>query len=553
LPDVAHIEQLGTRGPSYGDRALGRVVLEELKADSDYPDVFDGVELSDDAEACIGRLPFYKWYVLVELTVSRGRGPESVFALHIPKSDRAQDEKTPSTLWLNGAAGSIYRANEVEAIELAEEHVLDYLRFFVNFLRGDEGPFTLIDATELLISIEKKMTATERLEFVATRERFMSGTLSDARETPSTPSRYEARFPIAYGSDFADLAAFKISNTGMVEMIASTADEGGQLRSVGTLSVLAIPTFPKISPAVLQARRAILPADREDPGALERRVADANELGEAGRQRPDPGDDEAKQYYDEAIELLQDIVSDYMDLLGPAYPDTIVALTYLDYWRLVKNWNEQSGGYGEEDLHEARRLLANQMRSLGSFHPRTLNTRRIIALMLTRNDGRSSGSADDAVGAWDRTGPAEAIAEFQGLIADIREHLSEDPLDDSSQRDKLEEILVVSRIAIAHTYHEMYTHHATEDDGAAIKDLKKLLGPRKSALPAVAKALSDAHYWLAEYLFDAGSLDEAIAESQARLAELRAADSPDERRICDSEQQLAHFEARRVGGGHDQE
>ena len=149
----------------------------------------------------------------------------------------------------------------------------------------------------------------------------------------------------------------------------------------------------------------------------------------------------------------------------------------------------------------------------------------------------------------------EAIAESQALhrlIAELREHLSEDPPGDSSQRDKLEEILVDSQWSLAQTHHEMYTHHAMEDDEAAIEDLKTLLASPKSALPAVTKALSDAHYWLAEYLLGAGRVDEAIVESQARLAELRAADSPDEREIDYSKQQLARFERRRDGGGNDQ-
>jgi tetratricopeptide (TPR) repeat protein len=311
---------------------------------------------------------------------------------------------------------------------------------------------------------------------------------------------------------------------------------------VGALSVLAIPEFRRISRTVLQARRAMVPAGREDPEALGRRLTEANKLGEAGLQRQDPGDDEAKQHYDEAIALLHHIVFDYVHLLGPDQPDTIIALTSLEYWRLWKNWSEE---YSEEALREVRRLFATQMRSLGSFHPRTLNTRRNIALMFTRNSGRSSGAApDDALDAWGRTGHAKAIAELQWLIADIREHLSEDPPGESSQRDKLEEILVNSQLSLAQTHHEM------EDDEAAIEDLKTLLASPKSALPAVTKVLSDARYWLAEYLLGAGRVDEAIAESQARLAELQAADSPDEREIAYSEEQLARFR-RRDGGGND--
>jgi hypothetical protein len=80
------------------------------------------------------------------------------------------------------------------------------------------------------------------------------------------------------------------------------------------------------------------------PGALGRRLAEANKLGEAGRQRDAPGDDEAKQYYDEAIELLHDIVLNYVHFLGPDHPDKVIALTSLVYWRLMKNWGEQEYG-----------------------------------------------------------------------------------------------------------------------------------------------------------------------------------------------------------------
>ena len=545
---VSLIEQLGTRGPCSADRALGNVVMDELKAA--YPLVFEGVELSDDAEPRIGRLSFYKRYALVELPVYRGRGPESVFALHIPKSDREPDEETPSTIWLNGSSESIYRADDAEAIELGKEHALDYLRFFVNFLRGEDLPFTLLDAKEVTCSVEKDMTATEQFELVATRERFMSGTLCDAWETLRViPSGYEARFPIAYGTDFADLAKFTICNkgddNGMVQIIVTTWP-----RPVGALSVLAIPAFRRISATVLEARRDMIPASRKDPEALGRRLADAKKLGEAGSRREDQEDDDAEQHYDEAIELLHKIVFDYVHILGPDHPDTIIALTCLEYWKIMRNWPRQDEGYGENSLRDVRRLLATQMRSLGSFHPRTLNTRRNIALMLARSDGRSSSDADDAVEHWDRTGLAAAIAALEGLIADIREHLSEDPPDDLSQ---LDEILVDSQLSLAYMHHEMYAHDETKDDEVAIEGLKRLLAAPQSALPAVTKALSDAHYWLAEYLFGVGRVDEAIAESQARLADLRAVDSPDEREIGYSKKQLDRFETSRDSGSNERD
>jgi hypothetical protein len=519
--------------------------MAELKAD--HPEVFDDVELSVNAEARVGPLPFYKRYVLVELPVSRGRGPESVFALHIPKSARETDEKSPTTLWLNGESASMHRANEVEEIDLAQEHALDYLRYFVNFLRAGEGAFTLLESTDLIGSAESDMTPTEQLELVASRERFLSGTSGGAGETQVIDAGYEARFPIAYGTHLADLAKFKISRNGEVEMIVSTADEGGQPRSAGALSVLAIPEFRGISPAVLRARRDMPPADRDDPGALGRRLASANKLGEAGRERPDSADDEARQYYSEAIGLLRDIVSDYVQILGPDHSDTVLALSWLEYWRLMRSWGEPCGGYDEEALREVRRLLVTQMRSLGPFHSRTLKTRRNIALMLTRSDGGSPGGADDAGGAWDRAGHVKAIAILQGLITDIREHLAEDPPAGSSQRDKLEEVLADSQLSLAQVHHEMYAHHVTADDETAIDELKTLLASPKSEIPAVAKVLTGARYCLAEYLFEAGRADEAIAQTEASLAELRAAETPDEREIGYSAEQLERFQ----GGGED--
>ena len=85
----------------------------------------------------------------------------------------------------------------------AEEHALHYLRFFVNFLRGQHGPFTLLDAKELIGLAEPDMTTTERLELIATREDFLSDTLADAwLKLKETDSGFVARLPIAYGTDF---------------------------------------------------------------------------------------------------------------------------------------------------------------------------------------------------------------------------------------------------------------------------------------------------------------------------------------------------------------
>ena len=528
------IDQLGTRGPCDNDPALGHAVLKELKADPSYTELFSCVELRDEALSRVGRLPFYKRYVLVELPVSRGREAELAFALHIPKSHRAQDDGAPSTIWLNGESGGIYRANDAEALDLAEEHVLDYLRFFVNFLRDEIAAFTLLDAKELVVPAEWDMnateqsdmiafqqwdpTATERFEFLATRERFMSGRIANKRSIRVIESGYVVVLPIAYGTDLCDLASFTITKNGdgggergEVEMSSE-----GQGRTVGLLSVRAIPELRQISSSVLQALRAIPSADQNDPGALARRLAAANKLGEAGTSLEDS--EVAAEYFDEAIELLRVILADYLRFFGPDHPDTVIARTYLEYWRAWRNWGS---GYSEKALSEMRRLLSTQMRSLGPKHLRTLKTRRNIALMLTQNDGRLLEGVEHSGEHWNSTRHALAIVALDGLIADIRENLAEDPPGESSQRDQLEEILVDAQWALAIAHHEMYTHSETENDEAAIEVLKALLTTPTSASPAVTNIVAQARYWLAEYLFGADNFDEAIAELDGLIADIR--------------------------------
>ena len=130
-------------------------------------------------------------------------------------------------------------------------------------------------------------------------------------------------------------------------MRRSTGDTSALLWPLRALSVLSIPPFRRMS----------------------RHQADSGEYATA------------MEYYEEAIKLLHEIVSDYVHLLGPDHHDTIIALTYLEYWMLWRSWFDETDGYGEDTLGEVRRLLTTQMRSLGSFHPRTLNTRRNIALV----------------------------------------------------------------------------------------------------------------------------------------------------------------------------
>jgi Flp pilus assembly protein TadD len=112
-----------------GVKALSRLADDQLQtffADS----VLAGCRLS--------RLPFYSTHRLVELRFARDHGEECAFVLAGPTR----------TWWLNGESNPIHDVNEAEPLKLTQSLVCDYIRFFFYFVRGDEGPFVLIESAD---------------------------------------------------------------------------------------------------------------------------------------------------------------------------------------------------------------------------------------------------------------------------------------------------------------------------------------------------------------------------------------------------------------------
>lgn len=86
------------------------------------------------------RLPFYEELDLIELGIARDGTTEHVYALDGPGG----------TAWLNGESAPIHDANDAASLVLSDVTFPDYVRFFFYFLRGEQGPFVLIeDGSEL--------------------------------------------------------------------------------------------------------------------------------------------------------------------------------------------------------------------------------------------------------------------------------------------------------------------------------------------------------------------------------------------------------------------
>jgi ATP-dependent Zn protease len=113
--------------------ALGRLAREE-------PRFFADASLLSARSAA---LPFYATHRLIELRFARDHGPERAFVLH-----GADD-----TRWLDGESGPIHETNAAESLALTDATVHDYVRFFFYFVRGDSGPFVLIETpSEITVS-----------------------------------------------------------------------------------------------------------------------------------------------------------------------------------------------------------------------------------------------------------------------------------------------------------------------------------------------------------------------------------------------------------------
>ena len=139
------------------DESRAAQLLTRLRKES--PDVYDGWELK---VARYLRPRFYSRHALIEVRTARG---DELRVRYLLDGDDAM-------LPLIGRSDPIHAANASERLMLNAEVVLDYLRFFVFFLRGSDGPFTLLE-TELELLPSDGETVTPELEELRARIRPM--------------------------------------------------------------------------------------------------------------------------------------------------------------------------------------------------------------------------------------------------------------------------------------------------------------------------------------------------------------------------------------------
>lgn len=111
---------------------------------------------------------------------------------------------------LNGTSPPIHEINNKAPIQLNENNVLDYLRFFCFFVRGDEGPFYVLERSD-----DPLIPETES----ATTLSIIEGTAHPAKlESMDEEGNFLCQALVFYSNALFE-GSFKVKPTGMLEML----------------------------------------------------------------------------------------------------------------------------------------------------------------------------------------------------------------------------------------------------------------------------------------------------------------------------------------------
>lgn len=147
------------------------------------------------------QLPFYKQVALVRLRDSNW-DPVKLNVYYLTY----KGELTR----LDGTSPPIHQINAEAPIKLTEDNILDYLRFFCFFVRGDAGPF-LVSETMDTYGLPENMDETT--------SKAVAGVLRPASYEGKNEDGHYLCDAIVFYANALFLANFAIQQTGMIEML----------------------------------------------------------------------------------------------------------------------------------------------------------------------------------------------------------------------------------------------------------------------------------------------------------------------------------------------
>ncbi len=258
-----------TLGPRIVWKPCEPPVIGELIANlrTQSPQAFAGAVVLKAREAW---LPFYSDHFLVDVLLHGVGEVERALLLHGPAD----------THWLDGQALPVHIVNELESLALTVDTVLDYVRYFLFVMRGDQGAFVLIESPEEIttvaaIAVPPENPGTADLESV--RGLWVPLHL-DGR---TDDGRFRVQGTVAY-ADALYGSTFAVKSDGEIEMIDD--------RPLAELAGFATPACPMLSrrpedPEPPQAEAK--PALQEILRQAEARAAKAAEAARAAKAKSD--------------------------------------------------------------------------------------------------------------------------------------------------------------------------------------------------------------------------------------------------------------------------
>jgi len=111
---------------------------------------------------------------------------------------------------LNGTSPPIHEVNAKAPIKISEDNVLDYLRFFCFFVRGEEGPFYIAESME-----DPNMPQ----EMDETTRSVVEGTIRAASFEGMNDQGHYLCDAVVFYSNALFIANFAVQPTGMIEML----------------------------------------------------------------------------------------------------------------------------------------------------------------------------------------------------------------------------------------------------------------------------------------------------------------------------------------------
>ncbi|MBI4030971.1 MAG: hypothetical protein HY370_04790 [Proteobacteria bacterium] len=187
----------------YQDDNWNPVTGEELAGFLDQVSPIDGKYKTSPQTTQVAwrALPFYERVVLIRVR-DGSWSPKNLNIYYLTLDG--------SLFRLNGTSPPIHEVNAKSPIKVTEQNVLDYLRFFCFFVRGEEGPFLIAEDMENPY-LPKNMDDQTRT----------------AIENTIRPASYEGKNEqgfflcdgVVFYSNALFIANFAVQPTGMIEML----------------------------------------------------------------------------------------------------------------------------------------------------------------------------------------------------------------------------------------------------------------------------------------------------------------------------------------------